>query len=310
MTALQAVAAYLPETRLPITELTEQLGLRERDMQLFQRFYGLAEVCRDPGGTLTDLLLGATGKLTGLAGAEHRIRYVLYAGGSPATVPYPLNPLHEVCAELGLARATAFSLTDHACASTLLSIDVAGRLLAADGDPDGLALVLAGMKAFSKDTQLVPETSLFSEGSAACLVSATGSSDRVVSYTTSMRGDFDGWITDEVEAAAMYGHAYTDCLAEVVEQAVADAGLNLADLSLILPHNVNTVSWRRVCKRLGLPRQKVLLDNVPVLGHCFAADGLINYRTAAERGLLQPGEYYLMAAAGLGAVFSAMVFQH
>ena len=42
----------------------------------------------------------------------------------------------------------------------------------------------------------------------------------------------------------------------------------------------------------------------------FASDGLINYRTAADRGLLQPGQRYLIAAAGLGAVFSAMVFQH
>ena len=32
MTALAAVAAYLPETRVPIGELTEQLQLRERDI--------------------------------------------------------------------------------------------------------------------------------------------------------------------------------------------------------------------------------------------------------------------------------------
>lgn len=310
MTALEAVAAYLPETRVPIGELTEQLGLRQRDMELFQRFYGLAEVCRDPGGTLTDLLLGATGKLTELAGSEHRIRYVLYAGGSSNAVPYPLNPLHEVCAELGLTGATAFSLTDHACASTLLAIDVAGRLLTCDGDPDGLALILAGAKTFTRDAQLVPETSLFSEGSAACLVSAGGTSDRLLSYAASMRGEFDGWITDEAEAAAKYGKAYPECLADVLHQAVDEAGLTMADLALILPHNVNTVSWRRLCKRIGFPRERVLLDNVPALGHCSTADGLINYRTAIERGLLQPGDTYLMAAAGLGAVFSAMVFRH
>jgi 3-oxoacyl-[acyl-carrier-protein] synthase-3 len=310
MTALQAVAAYLPETRVPISSLTERLELRERDMQLFQRFYGLSEVCRDPGGSLTDLLLSATGKLTELAGSEHRVRYVLYARGASAVVPYPINPLHEVCAELGLTGATAFTVTHHACATTLLAIDLAGRLLTADGDPDGLALILAGEKAFTRDAQLVPETSLFSEGSAACLVSATGSSDELLSYATSMRGDFDAWLTDPAEAASRYGRAYPDCLAEVLQQAVDQAGLTLADLSLILPHNVNTVSWRRLCKRIGFPRERVLLDNVPAYGHCFAADGLINYRTAIERGLLRPGDTYLMAAAGLGAVFSAMVLRH
>ncbi len=310
MTALEAVAAYLPETRVPIASLTEQLALRERDIQLFQRFYGLSEVCRDPGGSLTDLLLGATGKLTELAGSEHRVRYVLYARGASAVVPYPLNPLHEVCAELGLTGATAFTVTHHACASTLLAIDVAGRLLATDGDPDALALVLAGEKTFTRDARLVPETSLFSEGAAACLVSAGGTSDRLLSYATSMRGDFDSWLTTPEEAASRYGHAYPDCLADVLHQAVDEAGLTLDDLTLVLPHNVNSVSWRRLCKRIGLPRERVLLDNVPTLGHCFAADGLINYRTAVERGLLQPGDTYLMAAAGLGAVFSAMVFRH
>jgi 3-oxoacyl-[acyl-carrier-protein] synthase III len=310
MTALEAVAAYLPETRVPIGSLTESLRLRERDMQLFQRFYGLSEVCRDPDGSLTDLLLGAAGKLTELAGSEHRVRYVLYARGASAVVPYPLSPVHEVATELGLGHATAFTVTHHACASTLLAIDVAGRLLTADGDPDGLALVLAGEKTFTRDAQLVPETSLFSEGSVACLVSANGSSDRLLSYATSMRGDFDGWLTDEVEAASRYGQAYPDCLADVLHQAADEAGLTLSDLALILPHNVNSVSWRRLCKRIGFPKDRVLLDNVAQYGHCFAADGLINYRTAIERGLLQPGDTYLIAAAGLGAVFSAMVFRH
>ena len=310
MTALEAVAAYLPETRVPIASLAEQLDMSPRDMKLFERFYGLSEVCRDPGGTLTDLLLGAAGKLTELPGREHRIRYVIYAGGATMAVPHPINPLHEVCAKLGLTGATAFALTHHACASTLLSIDLAGRLLTVDGDPDALALVLAGVKTFTRDAQVVPETTLFSEGSAACLVSASGESDRMVSYAASMRGDFDGWITNEAEAAYRYGHAYPDCLADVLEQAVAEAGLGMQDLALILPHNVNVVSWQRLCKRMGFPRERVLLDNVPRLGHCFAADGLINYRTARDNGRLQPGDYYLMAAAGLGAVFSAMVFQH
>jgi 3-oxoacyl-[acyl-carrier-protein] synthase-3 len=81
-------------------------------------------------------------------------------------------------------------------------------------------------------------------------------------------------------------------------------------LSLILPHNVNVVSWRRMCRRIGFPVERVVLDNVPVTGHNFAADPFVNYHTAARRGLLRRGDTYLVAAAGLGAIFSAMVFQH
>lgn len=309
VTALVAVASYLPETRVPIEDLADRLDLTDREVRVFQRFHGLNEVCRDPG-TLLDLLQGATAKLTELTGVEDRVRYVLYARGIPAAVPYPLNPLHELCGSLGLAQAVAFTVTHHACASSLLALDIAGRLLAADGDPDALALVLTGEKAFTREAELVPDTSIFGEGAGACLVAADGPRDRLLSYATDQRGEFDPCAADPAELAASYSKQYPQSLADVLLAAVRQARLQVADISLILPHNVNTVSWRRVCKRIGFPVERVLLDNVPLTGHCFAADAFINYRTAAELGLLRPGQHYLVAAAGLGAVFSAMVFQH
>jgi 3-oxoacyl-[acyl-carrier-protein] synthase-3 len=56
----------------------------------------------------------------------------------------------------------------------------------------------------------------------------------------------------------------------------------------------------------------VVLDNIPTSGHVFCADMFANYKTARERGLLQPGDRYLAAAvgAGGGATFAAMVFEH
>ena len=66
----------------------------------------------------------------------------------------------------------------------------------------------------------------------------------------------------------------------------------------------------RLCKQIGYPVERVLLDNVPVTGHCFCADSFINYQTARERDRLAPGDLYLMAAVGLGATFAAMVFEH
>jgi 3-oxoacyl-[acyl-carrier-protein] synthase III len=86
--------------------------------------------------------------------------------------------------------------------------------------------------------------------------------------------------------------------------------MSLADISLILPHNVNALSWQRLGRRIGFPADRVLLSNVPVTGHAFCADAFINYTTAADRGLLRPGSRYLLAAAGLGATFSAMVVEH
>lgn len=309
MTALEAVATYVPDRQVPIEHLAGDLGLTAMQVKVFKRFLGLAHVRRDPERSLLDLLLAGTSGLDALRGREHQVRYVLHARATPVEAPYPVNPLHELCRMLGLGHAIAFTVTHHGCASQLLAIDIAGRLLAADGDPDALALVLTGEKAFTRDAQLMPGISVFGEAAAACLVRPDGRRDRLLAYATSIRGEFDGRFTDSPEISARYEREYPAALAEVILAAVAQAGLSIDEISLILPHNVNLLSWRRLCRRIGYPVDHVLLDNVPVTGHTFCADSFINYATAAERGLLHPGDRYLIAAGG-GATFSAMVCQH
>jgi 3-oxoacyl-[acyl-carrier-protein] synthase III len=310
MTALEAVATYLPELRVPVEDVATQLGMTSMQVRLYKRFLGLAEIRLDPGGSLLDLLLAGASRLEELRGSEHRVRYVLHARAMPVVVPYPLNPLHDLCRKLGLGHAVSFTVTHHACATGLLAIDIAGRLLAADGDPDALALILTGEKAFTRDAQLVPGISMFGEAAAACLVRADGQRDRMLAYASRTRGEFFGRLDNMPGMATRYEEEYPVSLAEVIDAAVAEAGLSIEEISLILPHNVNALSWRKLCRRIGYPIERVLLDNVPVTGHAFCADSFINYTTAAGRGLLRSGDRYLIAAAGLGATFSAMVVEH
>jgi 3-oxoacyl-[acyl-carrier-protein] synthase-3 len=316
MTALEAVSVYMPPLRIPIESLAGPLGLTDTQVKLFRRFHGLREVSRDPDASLYDLLMKAAAGLDALRGEEHRVRYVLYARTMPVVAPYPVNPLHEVCHALGLDHALAFTVTHQSCASGLLAIDIAGRLLAADtadgpaGEgPGPLALVLSGEKAFTREAQMFTDTTVFGEGASACLVSAFGARDRLLAYASSVRGEFDS-ATGENDAQMQ--REYRPCLAEVMRQALDEAGLTLDDIRVVLPHNVNLVTWQRMCRLLDFPVDRVVLDNIPTSGHVFCADMFVNYQTARERGLLQPGDRYLAAAvgAGGGATFAAMVFEH
>ncbi|MFG3054851.1 3-oxoacyl-[acyl-carrier-protein] synthase III C-terminal domain-containing protein [Kitasatospora sp. NPDC048239] len=310
MTALEAVAVHLPHQTVPIEAVGERIGLTPRQLRLFRRFHGLDQLRLDPDGTLLDLLGSAVEALPELRGREHHVRFVVHARSMPVAEPYPFNPLHQLLDRYGLAHARAFTVTHHACAVGLLAVDVAGRLLAADPDPQALALVLAGEKTFTKDAQVVPETGIFAEGAAACLVSAAGERNRVLSYAVRHRPEFDGRLAEDPDLLARYQREYPAVMIEAVEAALDQAGLDLSDLAAILPHNVNQASWRMISKRIGFPLEKVVLDNVAAVGHSFAADSLINLHTATTRGLLQPGDRYLIAAAGIGATFSAMAVEH
>jgi 3-oxoacyl-[acyl-carrier-protein] synthase-3 len=310
-TTLADVAAFLPERVVTVEELGPELGLTPTQVRVLRRFNGLGEVRRQrPGETLADLLEGAVRALPTLRGREHLVRYVIHARGVPVVAPYPVNPVHELRARLGLTAATAFTITHHACASGLLAIDIAGRMLARDGDPAALALVVAGEQLFTQDARLGSDQRVFGEGAGACLVAAAGPGDVLLSYAAGQRGDLDHWSTDGLGAMDRFAQDYTELLSEVILDAVKQADMSLDDVALVLPHNVNVVSWRRVCRRIGLPVDRVLLDNIPLAGHTPSADTFINHASAVAKGRLSPGDRYLTAGAGLGAVFSAMVFEH
>ena len=178
-----------------------------------------------------------------------------------------------------------------------------------DGQAAPLALILSGEKAFTREAQVFADTTMFGEGASACLVSAFGARDRMLAYASSVRGDFD---SDTGANDARLQREYRPSLAEVMRRALDEAGLTLDDIRVVLPHNVNLVTWQRMCLLLEFPRDRVVLDNIPTSGHVFCADMFANYQTACERGLLQPGDRYLAAAvgAGGGATFAAMVFEH
>ncbi len=310
VTSLDEVAIYLPEKQYAIEDLAQRLNLDSRQLKLFRRFHGLDQVRLDPDGSLLDLMRSAVGALTELEGRKDKVRYVLHARTMPVVAPFPVNPLHDLCGEFGLEHAIAFAVTHHACAASLLAIDVAGRLLAADDDPEALVLIVAAEKAFTADAQVIPETSVCGEGAAAALVRGNGARDRMLSYVTRQRGDFDALMYAQPDLHAQFQREYPVLFADVICQAIDRAGVTLDDIVMILPHNVNVVSWQRLCRKLGFPLGKVLLENVAAVGHSFGADAFINYHTARARDALAEGDHYLMAAVGAGATFSAMVFEH
>lgn len=310
MTSLREVAGFWPETRIPVREILRKNDLSPARIKLYEKYFGFHEVRVTEKADPALQLLCAAERLRDLKGNEHRVRFVLQARTMPVATPYATSPVHEVRDRLGLRRARACCVTQHACASGLLAVELAGRLLAADGDPEALALVLTGEKAFTAGARVIPGTAVMGECAAAALVGLDGPRDRVLSYATQTRGEFEGRMPQSTDIAA-FQDAYPGALADVVRAAVAGAGLDVSDIDLFLPHNVNRMSWLPVLRRLGLPgKDRLFLENLPKIGHCFGADTFLNYLTARDKGALRPGRRYVMTSVGIGATFSAMVFEH
>jgi 3-oxoacyl-[acyl-carrier-protein] synthase-3 len=309
-TTLERIESYLPERSIRIEELGEHLGLRRAELGVFRKFYGLDTLRFDPDLPLFELLGPAARRALAALPAGARVAYLVYAHTTQAVAPPEVEVAQVLREDLGLADAEAFGLSQQACVSSLGGIDVVGELLRAEAEPGAYALMVTGERAYSPVVQHIPNTAIMADAAAACLVTLDGGGDRVRSFATRTLGEYARWLDLTPAQNTEFGERYGSRIAEVIDEAVAAAGLSLRDVELVIPHNVNMLAWRQTIKVLDVPREKVFLDNVPRYSHTFASDVFVNYTTLRERGALVDGGHYVMVSVGLGATFGAMVVTH
>lgn len=325
MTAIVSVASFIPATGPTVREMAEELRLEPSEIRLMERFFGIEAVRTAPELDYADRLRAAVERLPDWPEARDRVRYVIAARTYVDTVATRPEPVRQLVDRLGLEGAQAMTVVQHACASGLLAVETAGELLAGE-DPGALALVLCG-EVPTVDHRYIPRTTFMGDSTAALLVAAGDRGDRVLSHAWAVTADYgdmtsvvDSLVDSELVSRVQREYAgvgeadrvavdYTEEVCAVMSDAVKRADLSLDEIALVLPHNVNRISWVRICRRLGLPLDRVLLDLIAHTGHCYTADAFLNLAEARRRGLLAPGDAYLAVGVGLGGIYSAMVFR-
>ncbi|ARQ68472.1 3-oxoacyl-[acyl-carrier-protein] synthase III C-terminal domain-containing protein [Streptomyces marincola] len=310
-TTLERVESFLPEPEVRIDDLADRLGLRRAEIGVFRKIYGLDRLRYAPDTGLFDLVLPAARRALKALPAGRSVRYVLYAHTMQAVAPPHVDPAQVIRDDLGLHDAEAFALTQQACVSSLGAIDVAGELLRAEAPEGAYALMVTGERAYSPKVQLIPNSAIMADAAAACLVTVGGRGDQVRSFVTRTLGEFAAGLDMTREQTQEFGRVYSPVLAQVIRLAVAEAGLAFSDIDLVIPHNVNLVSWRATIKEMGEDPERFFLRNVPRYSHCYSSDVFVNYTTLRdEEDRLVDGRHYVLVSVGLGATFGAMVITH
>ncbi|MFD0772489.1 3-oxoacyl-[acyl-carrier-protein] synthase III C-terminal domain-containing protein [Streptomonospora algeriensis] len=309
---LERIESGLPASRVKIDDLADRLGLRTTEIGVFRKIYGLDELRYEPGGELLDLVLPPARRALAALPEDARIDYLVFAHTMQELTPPGLDAAALIRSALGLHGAEAFAVNQQACVSSMGAIDIAAELMRADADhrpPGGYGLMVTGERAYSPRIQLIPHSAIMAEAAAACLFTLDGPGDPVLSQVSRTHGEFADGLLMTDDQIKRFGAMYAPELADVVRAAVAEAGLELDDIDLIIPHNVNMISWRDVIKELKIAPERVFLENIPLLSHCYSADVFVNYATLRDAERLEPGRHYVMASVGLGATFGAMVIR-
>jgi 3-oxoacyl-[acyl-carrier-protein] synthase-3 len=93
---------------------------------------------------------------------------------------------------------------------------------------------------------------------------------------------------------------------EISRQALADAGVEINQVSLVIPHQANRRIIVALAERLGMPLEKVVV-NVDKYGNTSAASIPVALDEARRQGRIKPGDIVLLNAFGGGFTWGAAV---
>ena len=319
---IEAVTYWLPEHAPTLEELELHGALRGPASTLASFGFRQARVAQSESHV--DMALhAARAVLDETNTAPGDVDLVLYAGALTSSTtmdcgPAPAGsvlhmrdlmdffkyPVSRLQTELDLTNASVAGVDQQGCAAIFSAVRLARATLIAEPDVRTVLCVSADRLPYGSPREVV--YNLVSDGACAMLMRRAANRNRIVATHQVTKGAYwdSGSLENEIVAA------YFPTARTVIEDTLRKAGMTLADIDWIIPHNVSLRSWEILLGLIGCPREKLFSQNIERVGHTIAADNFINLRDATDAGLLHKGDRLLLFTFGYGLNWSCMVLEH
>ena len=111
----------------------------------------------------------------------------------------------------------------------------------------------------------------------------------------------------EMNGRQVFKHAVTR-MVEVSRQVLADAGVALSDLKLVVPHQANLRILKAVAAALDLPEEKLCVT-VDEYGNTGSASVPLALWLARQQGRVEAGDLVLLTAFGAGFHWASLLLR-
>jgi 3-oxoacyl-[acyl-carrier-protein] synthase III len=203
----------------------------------------------------------------------------------------------DVLTGIGLGDIPAYGANLNRCVNLLAGIDLA-RALVVSGRYRRVLVITTDKVAEGADR--MSQFALFSDGAASCVIAAEAgpaSGFELLGCATAQETASLEW-TSQISA---------DLAKDVNEQLTGAAGIKLGDVVALAHANLFTPLVAMKERQAGFSADQLYLGNITRLGHCFAADPLINLVDRDGLGHLPAGSYCLLASSVPGSRIGALL---
>ncbi|PHK96866.1 3-oxoacyl-ACP synthase [Pseudoroseomonas rhizosphaerae] len=307
---IAGTGAYLPELVLDNEALAARHGLDTSDAWIRERTGIRQRHLAAPGELASDMAAAASRAALEQAGIGlEEVDAIIVATATPDSV-FP-STAARVQAKLGVTRGFAFDIAA-ACTGFVYALSVADAMMKAG--QCRCALVI-GAEVFSRilDWEDRGTCVLFGDGAGAVVLRAAeaGSTDRGLLschlHADGRHGDILQVESDSgllrMTGKEVFRHAVSK-LAGVVDEALQANGLGHSDVKWLVPHQANLRIIEAMGRKLGLPREQVVVT-VDRHANTSAASIPLALAEATRDGRIRQGDLVLMEAIGGGLTWGA-----
>lgn len=233
---------------------------------------------------------------------------MLFAHTALLQVPPDHDLFGRTLSAVGLQDVPAYGIAHVNCAALFRAVELAEGWLG--HFPRRAVLALAGdLASFIPEARLLPGASAMGDAAIAFLLRRTHVPYRLRGRAWRQDTRFHRGMRMNAEEAMAFNGVYVGLLGEVIDDALAAAGLTLADVDCILPNNVNVLTWTRFARERDFDCERIFMDLIPAIGHTMTTDAFVNLEMAARWGRIRPGDRCLLVGVGTGSYFAATVVE-
>lgn|GEM_PF-6219874 len=199
--------------------------------------------------------------------------------------------IHALCMAMGLTNAYPIGISQSTCGNFATAMRVGSSLLAT-GDAKVVMLTVADKS--EPDKRIMDaNAAVLSDGAASCILSERPGRYLVCGVSQSVSHEL---ATTEDKSARLFLalDGYQSALAKFQRT----LEWNVSDAAQLLPNNYTRSLLTTYAQIAELPLERMYMDNVPLKGHVFSADNLINLHDYAAGDRMVPGQSVAMLSNG------------
>jgi 3-oxoacyl-[acyl-carrier-protein] synthase-3 len=293
--------------------ILSRTGIKER------RIAGDDEAC-------SDLAYKAAKRALRMAGVKPRDLDAIFLGTVTGDTQFPATAAY-VQNRLGAKRAAALDLSA-ACSGFIYAVNLAHGMIAS-GQMERILVVGAEVLSKFVDWEDRATCVLFGDGAGAAVMEPCPLGEGILS--TQMQSD--GSLADLLiipgggsrmpltEDSYVEGNHYIKmkgdgvfkyavrAMADATKAAIEEAAVTIEDVDLLIPHQANVRIIDAMNDRLGIPREKVVV-NLDRYGNTSSASIPIAYDEVVREGMVAPGYVVVFTGFGGGFTWGSAIFRN